>query len=96
MSPAKIKSKPTSAEKSTQPGVEDLTYEQALAELEKIVSALEANKPGDAAALSLEEAMSLYERGQALSRHCVDLLDKAELRVRQLTGDTLVDMPEDA
>ncbi len=92
MSPAK----PNSAEKTSQPGVEGLSYEQALAELEKIVAALEANKPGDASGLSLEEALSLYERGQALSRHCIDLLDKAELRVRQLSGDMLVDMPGDA
>jgi len=94
MSAAKSKKTPD-AEKKSQPAIEELSYEQALAELEKIVAALEANKPGDSGYLSLDEALSLYERGQALSRHCVDLLDKAELRVRQLSGDTLVDMPEE-
>lgn len=57
-----------------------LSYEQAYAELEEIVSSLEANSK------SLEEAMSLFERGQALAQHCAALLDQAELRVRQLSA----------
>jgi exodeoxyribonuclease VII small subunit len=81
MSPAKSKNKPG------QISIENLSYEQALAELESTVASLEANK------LSLEESMALFERGQALTRHCMDLLDKAELRIKQLSGDTLVDMP---
>ncbi len=80
MSLAKSKAKPG------QPPVEDLSYEQALTELEAIVASLEGNK------LTLEESMALFERGQALSRHCVELLDKAELRVKQLSGDSLVDL----
>ena len=80
MSPTKPKSK------TTLHPVNELSYEQALTELETIVTSLESNK------LPLDETMSLYERGQALTRHCVELLDKAELRVKQLSGDTLVDM----
>lgn len=80
MSPAKVKTKTTTID------VKDLSYEQALAELEGIVASLESGK------LQLEETMALYERGQALTRHCVELLDKAELRVKQLSGDTLVDV----
>ncbi len=58
--------------------VEDLTYEAAFAELESIVAALEnEGRP-------LDESISLYERGQALSAHCAALLEKAELKVRQL------------
>lgn len=83
MAPAKPKTQPE------QPAVEGLSYEQALAELEQIVASLESNK------LPLDESMALFERGQALSRHCVELLDKAELRVKQLSGDELVDMPEE-
>jgi len=83
MSPAKPKAK------SSQPPVEELSYEQALTELEAIVASLEANK------LQLDESMALYERGQALTKHCIALLDKAELRVKQLSGDTLVDLPEE-
>jgi exodeoxyribonuclease VII small subunit len=73
--------------KTNQPPVEELSYEQALAELESIVASLESDK------LPLDESMALYERGQALTKHCVELLDKAELRVKQLSGDSLVDIP---
>jgi exodeoxyribonuclease VII small subunit len=68
--------------------VEQLTYEQAYAELEAVVTALEANPK------SLDEATALFERGQALSQHCAELLDKAELRVRQLTA-TEMDRADD-
>ncbi len=83
MSPSKTKGK------EEQSPVDKLSYEQALAELESIVASLESNK------LPLEESMALFERGQELSRHCVELLDKAELRIKQLSGDTMVEMPED-
>ncbi len=83
MSPAKPKTK------SEQSSVETLSYEQALAELENIVASLEENK------LPLDESMALFERGQALTRHCMELLDKAELRIKQLSGDTLVDVPQE-
>jgi len=69
--------------------VEQLTYEQAYAELEDVVAALEANPQ------SLEEATALFERGQALSKHCAELLDKAELRVRQLTAAEMDGMKDD-
>lgn len=93
MSPAKPKAKSAETGKTSASGIDELSYEQALAELEKIVASLEASRPGETGGLSLEEAMSLYERGQALTKHCVALLDKAELRVKQLSGDTLVDIP---
>jgi exodeoxyribonuclease VII small subunit len=59
--------------------IQSLNYEQAYSELEGIVSGLEANQK------TLEEALTLFERGQALAQHCGDLLDKAELRVRLLS-----------
>ena len=65
--------------------MDNLTYEQAFLELETTVAVLES---GDH---SLEDSLSLFERGQALASHCADLLDKAELRVLQLSGDELVD-----
>lgn len=80
MSPVKPKNT------AKQPDIKDLSYEQALVELETIISSLEGNK------LSLEESMALFERGKELTQHCVDLLDKAELRVKKLAGDTLVDV----
>jgi exodeoxyribonuclease VII small subunit len=65
--------------------VAELTYEAALNELEQIVSSLEDDQN------SLEAAMLMFERGQSLLQRCEGLLDQAELKVKQLTGDTLVD-----
>lgn len=59
--------------------VEQLSYEQAFAELESIVASLETEQT------SLEEAITLFERGQLLAKHCQNLLETAELRVRQLS-----------
>jgi len=59
--------------------IETLSYEQAMSALEEIVSALEANQ------IALDEALALFERGQALAQHCAGLLEHAELRVRQLS-----------
>jgi exodeoxyribonuclease VII small subunit len=61
----------------------ELSYEAAYTELEKIVSALESGEQ------PLEEALALFERGQMLTRHCSDLLAKAELKVQKLSGETL-------
>jgi exodeoxyribonuclease VII small subunit len=63
---------------------EELTYEQAFAELETVVAALESEQR------PLDEAIALYERGQTLAKYCADLLEKAELQVRQLSGDKIV------
>ena len=58
--------------------VEDLSFEQAFAELEEVIQQLEE---GD---LTLDEAMALFERGVALASQCNTQLDAAELRVQQL------------
>ena len=63
-----------------QMAVETLSYEEAFNELEKIVSTLENET------LSLEESLQFYERGQALSKHCAQLLEKAELRLQEIQG----------
>jgi exodeoxyribonuclease VII small subunit len=65
--------------------LEGTTYEQALGELEQIVAALESEEH------PLEEALALYERGQVLARYCASLLDNAELKVQQLSGEVLED-----
>lgn len=62
--------------------IEKMGYEQALAELDEIVAALEGGET------PLENAIKLYERGQALARHCAELLDQAELRLQVLTGNS--------
>jgi exodeoxyribonuclease VII small subunit len=66
--------------------VEALSYEAALNELESVVAGLESGEN------SLEQALALYERGQALASHCAHLLDQAELRVRVLSGEQLSDL----
>jgi exodeoxyribonuclease VII small subunit len=67
----------------------DLTYESAFAELQDIVNKLEA-EPG-----ALDQAMSLFERGQALVERCSKLLDQAELKIKRLSGAELADFEED-
>ena len=61
--------------------ISKLTFEQALGELEETVAKLEAGE------LTLEASLALFERGQKLANRCNDLLEKASLRVEQLTND---------
>lgn len=61
--------------------ISELSFEAAYDELEAIIKKLESGE------LSLAESVELFERGRRLSDHCQALLDKAELRVNQLTGD---------
>jgi exodeoxyribonuclease VII small subunit len=58
------------------------SFESALAELQQIVSALEAGT------LGLEDSLKQFERGSALLRHCYGLLESAEQRIEILTGRT--------
>jgi exodeoxyribonuclease VII small subunit len=69
--------------------VKELSYEAAFTELEQIVSKLEGEPE------SLEQAMSLFERGQALVQRCTQLLEAAQLKVKRLAGSDLVDLEED-
>ncbi|MCS7178745.1 MAG: exodeoxyribonuclease VII small subunit [Anaerolineae bacterium] len=61
--------------------VSEMTFEEALTELEEVVRRLEAG------GLTLEESLALYERGQALAAYCNRQLDQAELKVSQLSPD---------
>ena len=76
--------------KQTQKPVEELTYEEALAELEQIVSALEDEQN------PLEEAMKLFERGQALVKKCGAALESAQLKIQKIAGESLVDFEEES
>ena len=58
--------------------VDQMSFEQALEELEGIVKKLEA---GEA---PLEESIAIYERGAALKTHCEAKLKSAELKVEQI------------
>lgn len=74
---------------STPKSVGQLTYEAAFAELQGIIETLEGGQK------SLDESTALYQRGQLLVKHCGELLDRAELKVKQLSGSDLKDFEED-
>ena len=61
--------------------LDNLTFEEAYAQLETIVAKLEGSN------LALDESLALFEQGQTLAAYCQKLLEGAELRVTQLTGD---------
>ncbi|MBL4853374.1 MAG: exodeoxyribonuclease VII small subunit [Robiginitomaculum sp.] len=62
--------------------IKDLSFEDALSELESIVSKLER---GDA---PLEESIDIYERGARLKKHCEGKLKHAQLKVDKIVlGD---------
>lgn len=54
------------------------SFEEALKELELIVSKLEDDS------ITLEESVKLYEEGIKLSRFCSEILNQAELRIEQV------------
>jgi exodeoxyribonuclease VII small subunit len=55
-----------------------LSFEDALAELEQIVTRLEAGRA------KLDDAIAAYERGALLKRHCEAKLQEAKMRVDQI------------
>ncbi len=56
-----------------------MNFEKALAELETIVAKLESGK------VDLEESIKIYERGEALRKHCESKLAEAEARIEKIT-----------
>ena len=63
---------------SSGPDPSELTFDQALAELQQVVAALEAG------GTPLEASIALYERGVTLHERCTAMLTTAELRVQKL------------
>ncbi|MTI01526.1 MULTISPECIES: exodeoxyribonuclease VII small subunit [Alphaproteobacteria] len=61
--------------------VDQMTFEQAMKELEAVVGQLER---GDVA---LDQSIALYERGAALKKRCEDELKRAEEKVAAITLD---------
>ena len=57
------------------------SFEHSLKRLEKIVDSLEQGE------VSLEESLEMFEEGIQLSKECMETLNKAELRIKQLTKD---------
>jgi exodeoxyribonuclease VII small subunit len=81
---------PKSSSKKTEKTVEELSYEEALAELEQIVAVLEGEQN------QLEQAIQLFERGQALAARCGVLLEAAELKVKKIVGDVVLPFEEES
>ncbi len=65
----------------TQTNVSDLSFEQAMRELESVVDQLER---GD---VPLDQSISLYERGAMLKKRCEEALKAAEEKVAAITLD---------
>ena len=59
----------------------EMTYEQAVSELEEIISKLES---GEA---SLDGSIALYSRGMELSKFCKEKLDAIEKKISILSQD---------
>jgi len=60
--------------------IAELTFEEALAALEQVVSQLEGGQ------VPLEQSIALYERGDALKKHCEAKLGEAELKVEKIVA----------
>ncbi len=67
-----------SAASPVPPDISSLSFEQALEQLEKIVSELESGQA------PLERSIEIYERGAALKAHCEARLAAARLRVEKI------------
>ena len=59
--------------------IEGLSFEAALAELETIVRTLEQGSA------PLDQSIELYQRGDALKRHCAARLKSAQARIEQIS-----------
>ncbi|MEM1299805.1 MAG: exodeoxyribonuclease VII small subunit [Pseudomonadota bacterium] len=70
--------------------IAEMSFEEALGALEDVVRNLEGGQ------VPLEQSIDLYERGEALRKHCEDRLKAAELRVEKITGADGQTEPMDA
>ena len=69
--------------KPSEPPSQPPSFENALAELEKIVARMESGE------LSLEEALATHKRGLELARFCQQRLEAAQQQVKVLEGEVL-------
>ena len=67
---------------------DDLTFEQARTELERIVGELESGKA------DLEGALALWQRGEELYRVCLAKLDSAQGKVDELAARAKAAKPD--
>jgi exodeoxyribonuclease VII small subunit len=71
------------AKSTTSKPVGELSFEQALDELDALVRRMEAGE------LALDDAVAAYRRGAELAKHCQGKLALAEQEIRKLDGDVL-------
>lgn len=69
--------------------MEKLSFEEAIQELEKTVNELEAPT------LTLDESVKKFEKGMELSKHCNELLEKAEKSITILLEQASGEMKEE-
>lgn len=62
--------------------MDNVTFEEAFAQLEELVAALQDGQ------MPLDHALERYQKGMQLAQHCNELLQKAELTVQQLSVDS--------
>lgn len=61
--------------------INDMEFEEAMGELERIVKSLEAGN------VPLKESLRLYERGTLLKKRCDSILESAQLRINQIASE---------
>lgn len=71
---------------SSSKSVPEMSFEEAIKELELVVKHLEEGRQ------PLEEAMTSYERGAALKKRCEELLEKARLKVDKIVQSSSGDV----
>ena len=79
-SPSEGVGNPKHSDAASEPG---LTFEKAIAELERIVAQMEQGE------LSLEKSLGAHKRGLELARYCQERLEAAREQVKVLEGDVL-------
>tara|TARA_B100001250_G_C19811138_1_gene795734 strand:+ start:1427 stop:1672 length:246 start_codon:yes stop_codon:yes gene_type:complete len=68
--------------------IKELKFEEAMEELENIVSKLDSGE------LSLEQSIEAYEVGTALKEHCQTHLKEAELKILKVTNKETFEVEE--
>lgn len=62
----------------TDPAISSMNFEDALRALEDVVRRLESGE------VALDDSIALYERGEALRKHCQSRLDAAQARIERI------------
>ena len=75
--------------KPTSSSADEMSFEQAVEELQAIIDRIEQGRVG------LEDSLAQWKRGQALIKRCRAILDVAEQEVKQLSAASLDDAADD-